>query len=437
MENMRVPQQIVSDVLPDSPAEQVGLQRGDTLLSINGEPVVDLIDYEGLTAAEHLTLEIQKKNGEREIITLEKDDYEPLGLSFATSLMSAMRTCKNNCVFCFIDQMPKGGRSSLHVKDDDWRISFIMGNYVTLTNLDERELDRIIRRRVSPLYVSLHASDPAVRREMMKNPNAGNIVDQLKRLAEAELTFHLQIVLCPGINDGDVLRRSIADMLALYPFAQSLAIVPVGLTRYREGLYPLRVFTKEEANAVIDEIESLQHQIWKKHCTRFVFLADEWYTMSGRTLPPYEDYEDFAQIENGVGLLRLFEGEMLDALEGRSPLPEPKRFLMAGGVSAEPFFRESYQKLVPYGVTIETRAIRNRYFGENVTVGGLVTGGDLIEQLKGENFGRALLIPRAMLKADEEVFLDGVTREEAETALNTRIIPVASGEDLVEIIFSE
>ena len=437
MENMRVPQQIVSDVLPGSPAEQVGLQSGDTLLSINGEPVVDLIDYEGLPAAEHLTLEVLKKSGERETIELEKDDYEPLGLSFATSLMSAMRTCKNHCVFCFIDQMPKGGRSSLHVKDDDWRMSFIMGNYVTLTNLDERELDRIIRRRVSPLYVSLHASDPAVRRVMMKNPNAGNIVDQLKRLAEAELTFHLQIVLCPGINDGDVLRKSIADMLAFYPFAQSLAVVPVGLTRYREGLYPLRVFTKEEANAIIDEIEALQRQIWKKHCTRFVFLADEWYTMTGRTLPPYEDYEDFAQIENGVGLLRLFEGEMLDALDGRAPLPEPKRFLMAGGVSAEPFFRESYQKLVPYGITIETRAIRNRYFGENVTVGGLVTGGDLIEQLKGESFGRALLIPRAMLKADEEVFLDGVTREEAETALNTRIIPVASGEDLVEIVFSE
>lgn len=437
MENMRVPQQIVSDVLPGSPAEQVGLQPGDTLLSINGEPVVDLIDYEGLTASERLTLEVQKKSGERETIELEKDDYEPLGLTFATSLMSAMRTCKNHCVFCFIDQMPKGGRSSLHVKDDDWRMSFIMGNYVTLTNLDERELDRIIRRRVSPLYVSLHASDPTVRREMMKNPNAGNIVDQLKRLAEAELTFHLQIVLCPGINDGDVLRRSIADMLALYPYAQSLAIVPVGLTRYREGLYPLRVFTKEEANALIDEIEALQRQIWKKHCTRFVFLADEWYTMTERTLPPYEDYEDFAQIENGVGLLRLFEGEMLDALEGRSPLTEPKHFFMAGGVSAEPFFRESYQKLVPYGVTIETHAIRNRYFGENVTVGGLVTGGDLIEQLKSESFGRALLIPRAMLKADEEVFLDGVTREEAEVALNTRIIPVASGEDLVEIVFSE
>lgn len=434
---MHTIQQIVSDVLPGSPAERAGLQAGDMLLTINGEPVVDLVDYEDLTASERLSLEIRKRTGELEIVELEKEDYDPLGLSFATSLMSQMRTCKNHCVFCFIDQMPKGVRSSLHVKDDDWRLSFIMGNYVTLTNLDERELDRIIRRRVNPLYVSLHASDPEVRRVMMKNPNAGNIVDQLKRLSSAELTFHLQIVLCPGINDGDVLRRSITDMLALYPYAQSLAIVPVGLTQFRDGLYPLRCYTPEEASALIDEIEALQQTIWKKHCTRFVFLADEWYTMSERTLPSYENYEDFAQIENGVGLLRLFEGEMLDALTDRKPLSEAKRFLMAGGVSAEPFFRESYKKLIPFGITIDTRAIQNRYFGESVTVGGLVTGGDLIEQLKGENFGRALLLPRAMLKADEAVFLDGVTKETVESVLKTRIIPVSSGEDLVEIVFSE
>ena len=430
-------QQVISDVLPGSPAERVGLQSGDVLLSINGEPVQDLVDYEHLTASEHLTLGIQKKNGENASILIDKEDYEPLGLSFATSLMSAMRTCKNHCVFCFIDQMPKGGRSSLHVKDDDWRMSFIMGNYVTLTNLDERELDRVIRRQVSPLYISLHASDPDVRRVMMKNPHAGDILAQLRRLAEAELRFHLQIVLCPEINDGEVLRRSIDDMLALYPYAQSLAIVPVGLTRFREGLFPLRIFTPEEAAALIDEIEARQKVIAHKHATRFVFLADEWYTMSGRALPAYEDYEDFPQIENGVGLLRLFEGDMLEALEGRDPLAEPKRFFMAGGVSAEPFFRESYKKLLPYGITIETRAIVNRYFGESVTVGGLVTGGDLINQLKGADFGRALLIPRAMLKADEDVFLDGVTLAEAEVALHTSIIPVSSGDDLIEIVFSE
>lgn len=437
MDQIRKKQQIVSDVLPGSPADRAGIKKGDTLVSIDGEPIIDMVDYEHLTANENLTLEILKQSGKTELIELEKDDYEPLGLSFATSLMDTMRTCKNHCVFCFIDQMPKGGRSSLHVKDDDWRMSFVMGNYVTLTNLDERELDRVIRRRVSPLYVSLHASDPVVRRAMMKNPHAGDILPQLRKLAEAGLQFHLQIVLCPGINDGDVLRRSIDDMTALYPFAQSLAVVPVGLTRHREGLTPLRVFTRAEAEALIGEIESRQQTLEKTIGTRFVFLADEWYTLCGKELPMYNDYEGFPQIENGVGLLRLFEGEMLEALSEQKPLKQPKRFLMAGGTSAHRFFTESYRQLLSYGITIDTRAIRNRFFGESVTVGGLITGGDLVEQLKGEDFGRALLIPRTMLKADEELFLDGMTKAEAETALCTRIIPVATGEDLVEIVFSE
>ncbi len=437
MEKKSGTQQIVSDVLPGSPAEMFGIEAGDALLSIDGEPVVDLIDYEHLTAREAITLEICMKNGAAKRVEIRKEEFEPLGLAFATSLMDNMRTCRNHCVFCFIDQMPKGGRSSLHVKDDDWRMSFIMGNYITLTNLDKAELDRIIRRRVSPLYVSLHASDPDVRRFMMKNPHAGEIVSQLKRLSDAGLKFHLQIVLCPGINDGDVLRRSIDDMLKLYPNAQSLAVVPVGLTRYRDGLHPLRSYTAEESQKLICEIEKRQQELLKLCGTRFVFLADEWYTHAGRTLPMYEEYEDFPQIENGVGLLRLFEREMLEALEDREPLKQSKRFLMAGGVSAEPFFRESYKQLLPYGIEIETRAVRNDFFGESVTVGGLVTGGDLIAQLKGENFGCALLIPRAMLKADEEVFLDGVTKAEAEAALGTGIIPVATGDDLIEIVFSE
>ena len=437
MENMRKKQQVISDVLSGSPAERAGLSKGDVLLSIDGEPVIDLVDYEHLTASDRLTLEIIKEDGSCEQIDLEKEDYEPLGLSFATSLMDNMRTCKNHCVFCFIDQMPKGGRSSLHVKDDDWRMSFVMGNYVTLTNLDERELDRVIRRRVSPLYISLHASDPEVRRAMMKNPHAGDILPQLKRLADAGLQFHLQIVLCPGLNDGDVLRRSIDDMLLLYPRARSLAVVPVGLTRHRDKLYPLRTFTREEAEATIDEIEARQAELLREHGTRFVFLADEWYTLCGRSLPAYDAYEGFPQIENGVGLLRLFEGDMLEALEEKKPLKRAKRFLAAGGTSAQAFFAESYRQLLPYHITLDVRAIRNRFFGESVTVGGLITGGDLVEQLMGEDFGRALLIPRAMLKADEELFLDGMRKSEAEKKLCTRIIPVASGDHLVEIIFSE
>lgn len=437
MENMHCREQAVSDVLPGSPAERGGIAVGETLLSINGEAVVDLVDYEHLSANKRLKLKIRSKSGAEREVRIKKAEYEPLGLSFATSLMDTMRTCKNHCVFCFIDQMPKGVRSSLHVKDDDWRMSFIMGNYVTLTNLDEAEIDRIIRRRVGPLFVSLHASDPDVRVKMMKNPHAGDVMRQLKRLADAQIHFHLQIVLCPGLNDGDVLRRSIDDTVALRPFAESLAVVPVGLTKFREGLPKLRRYTPEEAGGMIDEIEARQNDFLQRYGTRYVFLADEWYTLAGRELPPYEAYEEFSQIENGVGLLRLFEGEMMDALEGRKPLETPKRYFMAGGTAAEPFFREVYRRLIPYGVTIETQAIQNRYFGESVTVGGLVTGGDLIEQLRGRDFGEALLIPRAMLKADENVFLDGMTKQEAEAALHTDIIPVATGEELIETIFEE
>ncbi len=430
-------EQTISDVLPGSPAERGGLVIGDALLSINGEPVVDLVDYEHLSANKRLKLKIRTKNGLERNIRIRKMDYEPLGLSFATSLMDRMRTCKNHCVFCFIDQMPKGVRSSLHVKDDDWRMSFIMGNYVTLTNLDEKEIDRIIRRRVGPLFISLHASDPDVRVKLMKNPHAGDIMRQLKRLADAKIHFHLQIVLCPELNDGDVLRRSIDDTAALRPYAESIAVVPVGLTKFRDGLTKLRRYTPEEANEVIDEIEARQKEFLGRFGTRYVFLADEWYTQASRTLPPYEAYEDFPQIENGVGLLRLFEGEITEALEERKPLKTPKRYLMAGGVAAEPFCREAYQRLIPYGITIETQAIENHYFGDSVTVGGLVTGGDLIEQLKGRDFGEALLIPRAMLKADENVFLDGMSKQEVEKALNTTILPVATGEELVETIFEE
>ncbi len=434
---MHCGEQIVSDVLPGSPAERGGVAAGDALLSINGEAVVDLVDYEHLTANRRLKLKIRTKSGAERCVRITKPEYEPLGLSFATSLMDNMRTCKNHCVFCFIDQMPKGVRSSLHVKDDDWRMSFIMGNYVTLTNLDEREIDRIVRRRVGPLFVSLHASDPDVRVRLMKNPRAGEIMRQLGRLADAKIHFHLQIVLCPGINDGDVLKRSIDDTAALRPYAESLAIVPVGLTKFRDGLTKLRRYTPEEAAGTIDQIEPRQNEFLERFGTRYVFLADEWYTHANRELPPYEAYEDFPQIENGVGLLRLFESEMLEALKGREPLKNPKRYLMAGGVAAEPFCRKLYEKLVPYGVSIETQAIQNRYFGESVTVGGLVTGGDLIEQLRGRDFGEALLIPRAMLKADENVFLDGTTKREAEKILNTTIIPVATGGELVETIFGK
>lgn len=435
MEIMCKSEQIISDVAAGSAAERAGLAAGDALLSINGESVCDLVDYEYLTANERLTLAVRRADGKKRAIQIKKDAYEPLGLTFASSLMDRMRYCKNRCVFCFIDQMPKGVRTSLHVKDDDWRMSFIMGNYVSLTNVDDAELSRIIARRVSPLYVSLHAANPAVRARMMGNPRAGEILAQLNRLKDAGLRFHLQIVLCPGLNDGDVLTESLAAAENLFPAAQSLAIVPVGLTRFREGLFPLRRYTGAECAAIIDHIAPMQADFLARFGTRFVFLSDEWYLQAGKDLPTFDEYEDFAQIENGVGLMRLFEDDFFRALSEETPRSEKRRFVMAGGKLAAPYFRKTYEALLPYGVTIDARAIENTYFGGEVTVAGLITGGDLVSQLVGADFGAGLLIPRCMLKADEDVFLDGMTLAEVENALQTKLLPVRSGEELIQTVF--
>lgn len=435
MENMRKIEQIISDVAPRSPAARAGIRRGDVLLMLNGEPVADLIDYEYLSAEAALSVTLRDAGGETRTIPVHKDECEPLGLGFATTLMDNMRTCKNRCVFCFIDQMRPGVRTSLHVKDDDWRMSFIMGNYVSLTNVAEQELDRIIARRVSPLYVSLHATDPDVRARMMSNPSAGNIMRYLCRLRDAGLRFHLQIVLCPGLNDGEALMRTLSDVETLLPAAQSLAIVPVGLTKYREKLYPLRPYTQQEARELIDVLTPMQAEYLTKYGTRLAFLSDEWYLLAGRALPAYEAYEGFAQIENGVGLLRLFERAFLDALAERRPLAHSAAFAAAGGTAAAPFMRALLQALRPYHIDVETFAVQNDYFGGNVNVGGLITGGDLIRQLKGRLGDKMLLLPRNMLREREDVFLDNVTLAEAERALGTRILPFWDGEDLIETVF--
>lgn len=428
-------EQIVSDVASHSPAERAGICRGDRLLAINGAPVIDLVDYTALTAETDLILTVCRADGDEREISVKKELYEPLGLSFATSLMDKMRTCRNRCVFCFIDQMPKGGRTSLHVKDDDWRLSFIMGNYVTLTNVDDAELERMIARRVSPLYISVHATDPEVRRRIMGAKHAGRIMEQLNKLKNAGIRFHLQVVACPGLNDGDVLRRTIRDIETLLPAAESLAIVPVGLTNSREGLYPLRCYSKEEACGMIETIETMQERFLKQYGTRFVFLSDEWYCIAGKPLPDYDAYEDFSQIENGVGLLRLFEGELLDALEGNKPLPVRRDYVAASGVSAAPFMQSLMRRLEPYNVFVEVVPIENRYFGPTVTVSGLITGRDLTDGIREHINGRPLLIPHAMLREQDAVFLDDMTLTEAETLLHTRILPHYDAASLIGTVF--
>lgn len=427
-------QQIVR-VDPDSPAARFGIAEGDILLAINGEPVKDLIDYEFLTAEKTLQLKLIKADGTTCDVTVKKRVEEPLGLSFERSLMDAMRSCCNRCVFCFIDQMPRDVRSSLLVKDDDWRLSFIMGNYVTLTNVSDTEFSRILKRRVSPLYVSVHATDGEVRSKLMGNPTAGKLMERLRLLKEAGLTFHAQIVCCPGLNDGDILKRTLDDLLSLWPCAQSVAIVPVGLTKYREGLMEITPYTVETASTFIAALESFKQRAREKTGEDFVYLSDEWYLTANLPLPSYESYGDFPQIENGVGLLRLFEDDFLYALSTKEPLATARAFSVAGGEAAYPFFKELYKQLARYNISVDLFPIHNDYFGGNVHVAGLITGGDLVRALRGKLRTEKLLIPSNMLREREDVFLDGLTVADVASALGVEVIPFAGGEELIGLLF--
>ena len=430
--------QVITSVDIDSVADELGILAGMELVAIDGEPIRDIIDYEQLSAAEKLTLTILDDDGNIVDVPVEKDLYEPLGLSFANGgLMSPIRSCRNHCVFCFIDQMPKGVRDSLHVKDDDWRLSLIMGNYVTLTNVDDEEFDRIIKRHVSPLYVSVHATDPDVRRRMMGNPSAVRIMERLAALKDAGIQFHCQIVLCPGLNDKEVLERTISDLYSLCPAAQSLAVVPVGLTRFRDKLFKLRCLTKQEACEAIDTIERWQKMALDEQGTSFVFPSDEMYILAGRRLPEAESYEGYCQIENGVGLLRKFEEEFLYALEEKQPLKNETVFDSASGVSAAPFMQKLFDRLLPYGIRIKVHPIVNRYFGETVTVSGLITAGDLSEQLEGALTSDTLLIPHNMMRERDDVFLDGTRLPELEKKLGVKVSPIwaTDGEVFINELF--
>ena len=426
---------LITHVEEGSPAAREGLLTGDILLSVNGERVKDLIDYEALSVRGRLVVEIMRGDEHLRYLVRKKIG-EPLGLCFETTLMDRMQTCKNRCLFCFVDQMPKGIRSSLNVKDDDWRLSFIMGNYVTLTNVSEEEFNRILKRRVSPLYVSVHTTDPALRVKLMSNPTAGMIMDRLTALKEAGITFHTQIVLCPGINDGEALERSLEDLASLYPLCASVAAVPVGLTKYREGLFPLRGYTPSEAEAMVAYGEQKQAGYQERWGDAFFYLSDEWYLTANLPLPSVERYGDFPQIENGVGLLRLFESEFRDALEEKLPLSETRRVTVAGGVAANPFFRELYSELLKYNIDVATVPVNNTFFGGNVHVAGLVTASDILATFHGHD-DSPILIPRNMLREKDSVFLDGISLAELENKMNRRIIPFNSGRDFIELVFGE
>lgn len=437
MGDMRKYKQLITSVEPNTPAEKHSLVAGEYLLAVNDEPVIDLIDYLALTSASKLKLSVEGVDGGIHDVVIHKGIGQHLGLGFETSLMSPMRVCHNKCVFCFIDQMPDMTRSTLHVKDDDWRMSFIMGNYVSLTNVDETEFLRILKRRIDPLYVSVHAMNPRLRVNMMRNPNAGLLPERLLRLHDEGLSFHAQIVLCPELNDGDELIYSINELVKLAPSMKSLAIVPVGLTGSRKGLYPLRSFTKDEARKTIELITPIQSRLRAEYGEALVYLSDEWYLMADMELPAYEDYDGFPQIENGVGLLRLFERDFVDSLSVLHVRGEKKVFELAGGVIGNRFFSTLYERLLPYGVELLTHPVENRFFGGNVHVGGLVTGIDLVCQLKGSLTTDTLLIPSNMLREREDVFLDGMTAADVEKELGVRIRPFADANALISILDRE
>jgi len=431
---------VITGVERGSVAEKFGLHEGDALLTINGEPVIDEIDYQALSAQTALTLGLERADGRAGEVKISKQDWEPLGLKFCDSMTLCARTCRNKCLFCFIDQMRPGMRETLYVKDDDWRFSLMMGNFVTLTNVSEEEFERIIRRHASPLYVSVHTTDPELRRRMMNNRFAGDIMDRLTRLRDAGIRFHCQIVCCPGYNDGEALLRTLRDLRSLAPAAQSVAVVPVGLTRYREGLANLTLFNRDMAKQLLAMLAPFQAECRKLLGTTFVFPSDEFYCLSGEPIPPKEWYEDYSQIENGVGLLSQLEEGMREAAmdEPDAPdAPHPKRvYVLVTGVSAAPHMKRLTAQFAPPNTEVRVETIINRFFGETITVTGLLTGGDVLDQLTPQALtgADAVLISKNMLRHERDLFLDDMTFDEFTRRLPVPVRVVEDGYDLYEAI---
>ena len=420
---MKETRHVIKRVLPGSIAEELELEPGDELLSVNGQQIEDVFDYHYLINDEYLEILIRKPDQEEWELEIEKDFEEDLGIEFDSSLMDEYRSCRNKCIFCFIDQMPKGMRDTLYFKDDDSRLSFLQGNYVTLTNMSDHDIDRIIRYHLSPINISFQTTNPELRCRMLNNRFAGDIFPKVQRLYEAGIEMNGQIVLCKGINDGEELERSIRDLSKYLPHLRSVSIVPVGLSRYREGLYPLEPFTKEDAQKVLDTVKKWQDQLYPQYGLHFIHCSDEWYILAQQPIPREEEYDGYLQLENGVGMVRLLESEVLEELSNRKPDDRKRRISIATGKLAAPFIRENIshiQKLYP-GIEVNVYSIRNDFFGEMITVSGLVTGQDLKKQLAGRELGECLLIPCNMLRAGENVFLDDVTVEELEAALGVPV----------------
>ncbi|MEA5010898.1 MAG: DUF512 domain-containing protein [Angelakisella sp.] len=419
---------LISAVDKGSPAHRCGVRPGETLLTIDGNTIRDVLDYRFYMTEKHLTMELQGEDGKVRKVSVTKGEYDELGLEFDTYLMDRQHHCKNKCVFCFIDQLPPGLRDTLYFKDDDSRMSFLFGSYVTLTNVSEEEIQRIIKMHISPINVSVHATNPEVRQKMMLNPQSGPSLRYLPMLVEAGIKVNTQLVICPGLNDGDELRRSLNDLGELAPGVQSIALVPVGLTKHRDGLYPLRPMTAEEAAECIDIAQEFGQRMLKVHGSRIAFASDELFVQAGRPIPDAEYYEDFAQLDNGVGIHALLRQEFESALKLEDGDDRQNEVTIACGVAAQPLLSQltatALQKFP--NLNIRVYGIPNRLFGDTVTVSGLVCGGDIIHEIKDKPLGHKVLIPEVMLRHEKDRFLDDSTVPQLEAALGVpvQVLPV-------------
>lgn len=452
---MKHVQHIIKAIYPDSIAEEMGIEAGDVLLRINDNEIADIFDYQYLLQDEYVEVLVRKPNGEEWLLEIDKEYDEELGVEFENGLMDEYRSCRNKCIFCFIDQMPKGLRDTLYFKDDDSRLSFLQGNYVTLTNMVDEDIERIIRYRLSPINISFHTTNPELRCKMLNNRFAGDVLAYVRRLYEAGITMNGQIVLCKGINDGEELERTISDLTAYLPHLESVSVVPVGLTAYREGLFQLETFTKEDACAVLESIHKWQDKIYKDYGTHFVHASDEWYILAEEELPNEERYDGYLQLENGVGMLRLMIEEFQDAMSELTAEAENQRIedglsgtekvqasdseelSLVTGKLAYPYIKQMAETMMQCfpQLKIHVYAITNDFFGELITVSGLLTGQDIIRQLKGKALGERILLPQNVLRSGEDYFLDDITLSDMEKALQVKVdIVKSSGHDFVNAI---
>lgn len=441
---VNIMEHFIKKVISGSIAEEMGIEPGDKLVQISGTDIEDIFDYQFLIQDEYIEVLVEKPDGEQWLLEVDKDFDEDLGIEFENGLMDNYRSCHNKCIFCFIDQMPKGMRDTLYFKDDDSRLSFLQGNYVTLTNMSDHDIDRIIRYRMSPINISFQTTNPKLRCMMLNNRFAGDALKKVDRLFENEIYMNGQIVLCKGINDGEELERSISDLSKYLPYLESVSVVPVGLSKYRDGLYPLEPFTKEDALKVLETVHKCQEKLFAQYGLHFIHASDEWYILAEKDLPEADNYDGYLQYENGVGMLRMLLDEAQEAIDEISELGTSvvgnREISMATGKLAYPYIREIAEKVMALcpGLTVHVYEIRNDFFGERITVSGLLTGQDICNQLKDKKLGEKLYLPENVLRSGESIFLDDFTVADVQNALQVTIdIVKSNGYDLVNCMLDK